>query len=526
MWDKIKQFFRNKKKKTVERFNISQKQDDKIESNIENNINFLRTNLAQSSDLNFRKFYIGGHKEFKAEVVYFNGMIKTDVLQSKILEPLMFDIELNDENTDIKEQINNKLINLSIPLGKIQPTKKPEKCIEGILDGNAILLIDKLPQAFILNITAWSGRSVERPSNEASTRGPQVAFNESMQTTITMIRRRLKDNNLKVETLKIGERTNTDLSLIYINDIADKEVIKRIKQRLNKIEIDGVFDIGYINQLLADNWLSPFPQLRTTERPDRTVANLLEGKAVLVLDGTPFVGIAPITFIQFFQAPEDYYDQFYIGSALRTLRLVAAFLTISLPSIYISLVSFHHELIPWELAATISKTRQGVPFPSYLEALIMEISLELLRESGIRLPGAIGQTVGIVGGLILGQAAVDAGLVSPPMVIVVSLTAISSFIIPSFEAAIPLRLLRFPMMLLASMFSVYGLMVGWLLILIHLCSLESFGQPYFAPFAPIKVTDLKDSFIRIPLRLMGKRPTSILNQQEDRQDRGEDPNEN
>ncbi|MCK8828294.1 spore germination protein [Natroniella acetigena] len=524
MWDKIKKFFKSESKKIINRLNLDSHK--KINENLKLNLNYIKDNLAASSDLVFREFYIGADKNLAAQLIFFDALVKDELLQGKVLKPLMLEITGNLEQTEIKEQVNDTLTELSIPISGADIITSLEQVITEILGGKAILLVDQVDKAFSLDVRDWQGREIDKPGIEASTRGPQEAFNESLQTNIALIRKRLQDNNLMIEIDNIGKRTNTELAITYIEDLAEPELIDRIKYRLDNIDVDGILEIGQINQYLSDNWLTIFPLFQTTERPDRVVGNLLEGRVVLMIDGSPFASIMPTTFVQFYQSPEDYYDQFYIGTALRILRFAAAFLTISLPAIYISLVSFRHELIPHELAISLAEVREGVPFPSYLEALIMEISLELLREAGIRLPGPIGETIGIVGGLILGDAAVAAGLVSPPMVIIVALTAIVSFLIPNYEAAVPLRLLRFPMMFLAASFSTYGIMIGWLLILIHLCSLESFGQPYFAPFAPLKWSDLKDTIIRAPIRLLSKRPLSVPNQQQDRQDRkGEDPNE-
>ncbi|WP_408955391.1 spore germination protein [Natroniella sp. ANB-PHB2] len=515
MWDKIKNFFKSESEKIIDRLDFNQ--TEVVSSNLKNNIDYLKNNLAPSSDLVFRSFHLGRKKQIDAEVIYFNELISADILQKEVLRSLMFDLELDSTNRTVKKEINDTLINSTIPIGELETTQSLTKSLEKLLSGEVILFIEGLPKAFILGIKELEKREVQTPQIEAVTRGPQESFIEPLSTNISLIRRRLKDNNLMIDIQQVGERTKTDLAIIYIDDIADQNIIEEINSRLDNIQTDGVLEIGYINAFFQDNWASPFPQFQTTERPDKALANLLEGKVVLLLDGSPFASIMPTTFIQFLQSPEDYYDHFYIASLLRLFRVVAVLITVSLPAIYISLVSFHHELLPKDLALSIATAREGVPFPSVLEAFIMEISLEFLREAGIRLPGPIGQTIGIVGGLILGEAAVDAGLVSPPMVIVVALTAIASFVIPSYSATIPLRLLRFSMMLLAAVFSTYGLMIGWLLILIHLCSLESLGVPYFAPFAPIKLADLKDSFIKVPHKLMNKRPESTPTQQKKRQ---------
>ena len=519
MWNKIKSFltFKDQSKDNINQNRVQQPKT-KINTKLSINLDYIKNNLAQSFDLNYKNILLGGNKNYQATLVYITSIVNAQYLNQEILKPLMLNIKFTNSN-NIKEQINNLVQQLPISVGETKFIATLNQSVESILAGKVVLFINEFNQAFVLDIKEEAGRDISTPQIESTTRGPQEAFSEGLEANISLIRKRLKDNNLMIKNYQLGARTKTDLALLYINDLADPKILKQIRNRINNIDIDGVLDTGYVNQYFQDNWKTPFPIFQNTERPDKAIYNLLEGKFILLLNGTPFVTIIPTTFIQFFQTPEDYYDIFYIGSAIRILRLIATFITVTLPSLYISLVSFHHELLPTDLALSIATARQDVPFPSYLEALIMEISLELLRESGIRLPGPIGQTIGIVGGLILGDAAVNAGLVSPPMVIVVAITAISSFVIPDYEAAIPLRLLRFPMMLLASFFSVYGVMIGWLLILIHLCSLESFNQPYFAPFAPIKVSDLKDSIIRFPLRLMGQRPYSTSNQQKDRQTR-------
>ena len=519
MFNKIKKSFGllQPKKETTDRINTS-KEKIAISEDLETNLNNLKNNLAQSVDLNLKNILLGGNQNYKATVTYLVSIINQQYLQREILKPLMLNIKFTSP-ADTKENIKKLVQQLPLPVGQTSFINSINEAIAEILEGKVVLFINNFDQAFVLDIKELASRSVETPQIESATRGPQEAFTENLEINISLIRKRIRDNNFMIEVHKIGARTKTDLGVCYINDLADEEILAQLNNRINNIDLDGVIDTGYIDQYFQDNWKTPFPIFQNTERPDKAIHNLLEGKILLVLDGTPFVSIVPTTFIQFFQTPEDYYDIFYVGSAIRILRLFATFITISLPSLYISLVSFHHELLPPDLALTIATTRQEVPFPSYLEAVIMEVSLELLRESGIRLPGAIGQTIGIVGGLVLGEAAVNAGLVSPPMVIVVAITAISSFVIPDYEAAIPLRLLRFPLMILASFFSVYGIMIGWLFILIHVCSLESFNQPYFAPFGPIKVSDLKDSIIRVPLRLMGQRPHSTANQEKDRQNR-------
>ena len=309
-----------------------------------------------------------------------------------------------------------------------------------------------------------------------------------------------------IRTIQLGRRSKTDVAYVYIKGITDPGLITELEERLSRVDIDQIFSSGHLEQLIEDSSNSPFPQMQATERPDKTVANLMEGRIAILTDNSPFALLVPATFAQFFQSPEDYSERWITSSFIRALRWIASFLAVFTPAVYIALVSFHSGLIPVRLALSISATRSGVPFPSIVEAIMMETTIELLRESGARLPKPIGQTIGIVGGLIIGEAAVNAGLTSPTMVIVVSLTAIASFVIPTYSAAISLRTMRFPLMILAGTLGLYGVMIGFIAINIQLISMKSFGMSYMAPQSPLILEDLKDFVIRGPAKKMKKRP--------------------
>jgi spore germination protein len=291
-----------------------------------------------------------------------------------------------------------------------------------------------------------------------------------------------------------------------MKEIADPELVEEVKKRIQKIDIDHLPESGYVEQLIEDNYLSPFPQVQNTERPDRVISALMEGRVAIMLDGTPFALIAPVTFSMLLQSPEDYYERWIPGTLFRLLRFGAANVTLFAPSLYISFISFHQGLIPSELAISITGTREGVPFPSLIEALVMEIAIEILREAGLRLPKPIGPAMGIVGGLIIGEAAVQAGIVSNIMVIVVAITAISSFAIPSYSAGMPLRILRFVAMFSAALFGLYGVILFFLFLCSHLVKLKSFGVPYASPAVPYRLSDWKDFMVRMPLQMMKRRP--------------------
>lgn len=313
----------------------------------------------------------------------------------------------------------------------------------------------------------------------------------------------------------LGRHTKTNVVLAYMKGIADPRVIEEVTSRIEDIEINGVLETGYLEELIEDNPYSPFPQVQYTERPDTISAQLLEGRFAILVDGTPFALSGPVTAVQFMQATEDYYERYMIVNMLRWLRYIFLFLSLLLPAIYIAIITYHHDMLPTNLLYTIAATREAIPFPALIEALIMEISFEALREAGIRLPKTVGQAVSILGALVIGQAAVEAGIVSAPMVIIVSITGIASFTIPRFNFAISIRMLRFPIMILAGVFGLYGIIIGVMWIVMHMCSLRSFGVPYMSGLAPFKVNEFKDIFIRVPWWKMNHLPSSITSNQGD-----------
>ncbi|WP_245236997.1 spore germination protein, partial [Paenibacillus ihuae] len=355
-------------------------------------------------------------------------------------------------------------------------------------------------------------RSLDEPVSEALLRGPRLGFSESLNENTSILRRQGRSDQLEIVKHRAGNRIQKDLVIAYMKDIVNPELLQEVESRISKLDIDFLAESGYIEQLIEDNYLSPFQQVQNTERPDRVISALLEGRIAILLDGTPFALIVPVTFSMLLQSPEDYYERWLPGSLLRMLRFAASFLALMAPALYISFISFHPGLIPTELALSIIETRQGVPFPSIIEVLILEVSIEILREAGIRLPKPVGPAMGIVGGLIIGDAAVNAGIVSPFLVIVVAVTAISSFSIPMYSAGITLRILRFVGMGFAAMLGMFGTILFFLLICSHLTKLKSFGVPYLTPVSPFRARDWKDLFFRAPLTLMKRRPAMMKTQ--------------
>ncbi|MBR1735704.1 MAG: spore germination protein, partial [Firmicutes bacterium] len=349
----------------------------------------------------------------------------------------------------------------------------------------------------------YASRGVTEADTEIAVQGSKEAFSESLRTNTVLLRRRIRDTNLKLKHFKIGKRSKTDIVISYIDDIVRQEILLELEHRLCAIDIDSILDSGYIEQLTEDSPYSPFPQMQLTERPDKAAAALLDGRIAIIVDNTPFVIILPSTFSSFYQASEDYYQRWEIMSFVRILRYIAGFLAVALPGFYLAAATFHPSMIPMELMFRMSSARESVPLPAVLEVLLMELAFETLREAGIRLPSAIGSTLGIVGGIIIGQAAVDAGLVSPIVVIIISVTAICSFAIPNIALVSAYRLTKYFVILMSASFGLYGFCLAMLFILSHLSSLTSFGIPYMYPFTSSPDADDKtlynDTFFRLPI---------------------------
>lgn len=463
--------------------------DQRLSSSLQHNLTLFDHQLGQNDDFVVRQFRVKNGRD--AAILFIDGMVDRNIISDFIIR-YTTDVDIADGEPAVNE---------------LESTDQLRQAIRNILSGNSVLIIDGQPNVYLGNTRGWDRRGVEEPKTESVVRGPRDGFSETLTVNSALIRARLKDPNLRLKHFVIGQRTQTDVHVMYLEGVAHPPIVQEIFRRLEQINQDGILESGYIEQSIQDRRWSPFPQLQNTERPDKVVANLLEGKVAILVDGTPFVLIAPAIFGQFYQSPEDYYERFYIASFIRMIRATSMIIALLLPSLYIAFSSFHPEMIPSRLVIAMAAGRSTVPFPSVVEALIMEVAIEILREASVRLPGPIGPTIGIVGALVVGEAAVSAGLVSPIMVIIVALTTIGSFATPSYSAAIAIRMLRFPLMLLAGMFGLYGIMLFLIVILVHLASLKSFGVPYMSPISPINLLGMRDYIVRAALMSMKRRPT-------------------
>lgn len=492
-----------------------------LSAELDENIRLLKQIFSDCSDVSFREFYIGTPARIKGLVIFVEGLVEKQMLNNNLLKSLMYDLP----NLPVAEQINKdnaaKVIKERLmPFGEAAETADMIEMVNLILAGDAAFLIDGSGKALMPCTKGWDKRSVEEPETETVVRGPREGFTESLRTNTVLIRRRIKSTRLKMENMKIGLLTKTDINIAWIEGIADNRVVQEVRDRLGRINTDSILESGYLEEFIEDAPFSLFPMVNYTERPDKVAAALLEGRVAILTDTTPMVLLAPVTFVEFLQSTEDYYLKYFYASFLRLLRIVTLNIALLLPALYVAIVTYHQELLPTPLLISIAAAREGVPFPAFVEALLMETTFEVLREAGVRLPRPVGQAVSIVGALVIGEAAVTAGLVSPAMVIVVALTAIASFTIPSYSGSFAIRLMRFPIMAAAAVLGLFGIMAALLALLIHLCSLRSFGVPYVSPIAPTSWRDLKDVIVRVPWWKMFTRPRLIGYKEPDRQENG------
>ena len=481
---------------------------------LEQNERMLRTIYANCSDVVYRSFTIGG--KTRALLMYIEGLSDNEAIEESVISPLMQ--MQTGENFRLKE-----LIQQNIFVSDAKEITSFAQCVQYLSNGYPLLLQDREPSALAMGLTKWDKRAIDEPTAEVGIRGPREGFTETLRVSTSQIRRIIKSPRLKMEAMCIGEYTQTKVVVAYIEGIADQTLVAEVKNRLNRIRIDGILESGYIEEMIEDNPYSPFPTLLNTERPDVTCSSLLEGRVAIMAEGTPFVLIAPVTLFSLLQSPEDYYQRFWIGSIIRWLRYFFTLISLLLPSLYVAVLTFHQEMVPGSLLISMASSREAVPFPALIEALLMEVTFEALREAGVRLPKQIGAAVSIVGALVIGQAAVQAGLVSAPMVIVVAITGISSFMVPRYVFGITIRMLRFPLIILAGSFGLLGIMTGIIAIVLHLCSLRSFGVPYLDPIATPKKRQLKDVLFRAPLWTMDTRPHFTGSYNEYRQSSGQKP---
>ncbi|WP_226579586.1 spore germination protein [Halobacillus litoralis] len=450
-------------------------------------INEILREKSKQGHIVTKEIEISGHSIY---VIYMPSITKNAEINNSILSPLM-EWKYRKGQTPVH----------TFSTEQLQVMKNKDELDAHLLDGYTILIENE--DVYALDTAYFSHRSISEPVSEMTLRGSRDGFIESIQENINLLRVHLRTTDLQLEYYTVGTKSFTNVILAYIQGEVNEELLKEARKRIEEINAEYVSDGGLIEQSIEKNTYSLFPEVQGTERPIKVTNALVEGKVAIFVDGSPTVLIAPITLNSLFQTSDDYSFKWIPASLVRLMRYIAAFLAVMLPSIYISLISYHHGLIPTDLAISISKTREGVPIPSFMEAFLMQVTIEVLREAGIRLPKPIGPAVSIVGAIVLGEAAVTAGIVSPLMVIVVSFAAICSFTIPDYSLSLALRAISFIMLFAAAILGIYGLIIAIFLLSIHLVRIKSFSVPYLEPFAPYYYKRWKDTFIRFRFKKGG-----------------------
>ncbi|MCF8568044.1 spore germination protein [Alicyclobacillus tolerans] len=490
--------FRSKSKKRMQPQDISfwDVSDDsvKVPSELQQSLAWIQDEWVKCSDVKYQSFHV---QEVPVCLVFINGLIDQDAAQRALMEPLTRYEQGPVTLPALKDSLNALMTEETSQISAIH---------QAIAEGKVVVLMDGQSGALLVDVNKFPGRGIETSQNEPTIQGPQEAFIESLPTNLALIRKRLRTSKLKVETMQIGAKTNLQLALLYVEGIVKPGLIEEAHQRLQRIQTDGILSSNEIREMMDDAPFSPFRLTEVTERPDRTVAGLLEGRICFLNDGTPTSIVVPVVFVGGLSSAEDYYGHFMTALPLRILRHAMYWSALLLPSLYIALLSYNQDLVPTPLLISLEAQHEGIPFPTIIEALGMQTTFEALREAGLRLPRAVGQSVSIVGALIIGDAAVNASIVSPGMVIVVAAAGVASYTIPSQDLVNTNRILQYPFMIVASLLGLYGIVAFGLVLVIHMVSLRSFGVPYMAPLAPFSWPEMRDTFIRAPWWAMNQRP--------------------
>lgn len=472
----------------------------------------LSVNIAaaeQTFDANFdfilRKVSFGASGQVRLALIYLETLVSQDTLSDFILKPMSFFSFEGLEAT----RIPGKIIDILPAALEFQEETDWAEIIKKVVTGYSVLFIDGYDRALTMEVRQWKERSISEPQNETSVVGPREGFVESLKTNASLLRRRLRTPELVLEALTIGTTSHTGLAICYIRGTAEQDLVEKVRQRVKAIDVNAMYSVNLVSEFLSDVRYTPFRLFATTERPDKLASALVEGRVGILADNTPSALIVPSVFWQFFQSSEDYYEHYPFAAINRGLRMLAFLLVVGLTGAYVAAATFHQEMIPTPLLLAMAAARAPVPLPTMLEALLLEGILEGLREAGLRLPKPAGQALSIVGALVMGQAAVEAGLVSPQVVIVVGLGAVASFLIPDYSFVNALRLLKFVFIILAGTFGAFGLILGYMALGIHLTSLQAFGIPYTAPVTPFSLKDMRDIFVRAPWWAMGKQSPKV-----------------
>lgn len=489
----------------------------KVSANLRENEKYLRSRLENCSDILIRPMRLGDKHKVDCLMVYIEVAVSNMMLDDSALGKMINHFwDISPE--DIQEFVRHN----SLGIADVKKLENLDESIDAMLAGNAVFFIDGYDKAMKISSKGYPSTGVMEAESEKVLRGSREGFSDSVKSNSALIRKRLRDTRLKVEEYKIGVRSHTLTQVLYMDDLVHEGLLEEVKERLEEFQIDGILDSGMLEQLTEDVWYSPFPQYQTTERPDRAVQEILKGKVVILCDNSPEALILPGNFSSFMESSEDWYHRFEMASFLRILRYLAVIMATVLPGLYLAVIRFHTQILPSALILSFAEAREGVPFSSVVELIFLELAFELIREAGVRVPGSLGNAIGIVGGLVIGQAAVEANLVSPIVVMIVALTALGSMTVPNEEFAAAFRLVKYGFLILGGYLGIYGIVLGVYLVIGHLAGLISFGIPYLVPFIKKEQKGSRgEGVLRVPLRKRVLRPLYAREEQKIRLKRKE-----
>lgn len=471
-----------------------------VSKSLKENMKLIDERIKDCDDIKCRKMKLGREEKVEACIYYVEVAINNLTIEETVIGKLinrLWSMEPAEQYEYIKDN--------ALGITDVKELKDLDEVIMGIMIGDGVVLIDGYDKAIKIKSKGYPMMGVGESNMEKVMRGSREGFADALKANTALVRKRIRSDKFKVKEKIIGDLSNTTVAIAYVEGVARESVINEVNERLSNLNVEGLTDTGIIEQLTEESELSPFPQYQTTERPDKAAMEIINGRVALFVDNTPVALLLPTSYGSFFQTADDYYNRFQIVSFARMIRYVAAIIAMTFPAFYLAAITYHPEILPTSLVMTLQWARVNVPFPAFIEVVIMELAFELLREAGVRIPGPMGSTIGIVGGLIIGQAAVTAGVVSPIIVIVVAVTALASFAIPNDELASAFRILKYFSIVLAAFYGFFGIIVAALFVVGHLCRLKSFGFPYMMPYVASDVNknrDLKDSIIRYPMRKM------------------------
>ena len=471
------------------------------------NSKILKEHFSKSIDVVIRPIKIT-QNNITVHIFGVDGLINTELFDRAILQSFKFDKNLNDCRTE------RAMMDYLLSGGAYHVFTKEETdmdlLLRYVLSGMIGIIFDQEQKAIVYDIRSFEKRSISEPAEEGVLKGAKDSFIEVMRINTALIRRRIRSEYLVVESLNVGKVSKTDMSLVYISNIANMDTVNKIRDKINSIDIDNISTPAFIEEYLIENKKSLFPQIMYTQRPDRVAANLSDGRIALVVDGIPFVYLLPCQLPMLMQSPEDYANHFLIGSSLRVIRYLSMVVTLFLPAFYIAATTYQNQMLPVELALSTQAAKQNVPFSSAAEVLGLLISFEILIEAGLRLPKTVGTAMSILGGLVVGQSAVSAKLVSPAVVVIIAIAGISGFIMPNQDLSSAIRVYRFILSVLAAVGGFFGLAVGLILLIVHLCSLDNYGVAYLSPFVDVDESNHRDTLMRFPIKYFTKRPQKIV----------------